>query len=68
MLKFKYFAFGRSVVDKDIYIIGRSFSLKDFYLELEKFSVVCQDPKANIFTVDEPTFNDLKYVDGVRII
>lgn len=68
MLKFEYFVYGRSAEDKDIMIIGRSFSLKDFYEQLYKHSRAMQDPKANIFTVDEPTFNRLKTIEGIRVI
>ncbi len=68
MIKMKYFAYGRKVEDDDVLIIGTGLSQKHFYEELRKYSRAMQDPNAIIFDVDEPTFNRLKSVEGVRVI
>lgn len=68
MIEFKYYVYGKSIFGKDVLIIGRSFSQKDFYEELYKHSRAMQEPGARIFTVDEPTFNHLKSIEGVRVI
>jgi hypothetical protein len=68
MLQSKCFAYGRSVEENDVLIIGKGVSQKDFYNELRNYSQAMRDPSAIIFNVDEPTFNRLKSIEGVRII
>lgn len=68
MVQSKCFAYGRSVEEGDVLVIGKGVSQKDFYEELRKCSWAMQQPKAIVFNVDEPTFNRLKSVGGVRVI
>lgn len=64
---FKYFVYGDKSINK-VLAIGKYYSSNTFYEELSNFSSLVEVPKATIFSIDEPTFNHLKSVDGVRVI